>query len=336
MATLIPSASYAQTQDLFVSTSTGNTNSAISRFAGTGLGTFSTTSSTFSDASLNSPSGLAFDSRGDLFVANDNNANTITEFTAGTTPGTFGATTTISDPSLNQPLGLAVDAYGDLFAANAFGGTVTEFKAGTTPGTFGTITTLSGAIPFNPHGLAFDVRGDLFVSNDDNGGTGQGSITEFAAGAAPGTFGATTTFTDPSLSGPEGLAFDARGDLFAANFFTAAITEFAAGATPGTFGTTSTLSGGGLRSPFGLAVDVRGDLFAANINGQSITEFMAGTTPGTFGEGTTFATVNDPAFLAFGPSAPPAVPEASTTVSLGLLLALGIGGMVIAKKRRAA
>jgi len=33
-------------------------------------------------------------------------------------------------------------------------------------------------------------------------------------------------------------------------------------------------------------------------------------------------------------SAPPAVPEASTTVSLGLLLALGLGGTVVAARRR--
>lgn len=32
--------------------------------------------------------------------------------------------------------------------------------------------------------------------------------------------------------------------------------------------------------------------------------------------------------------APPSVPEASTTVSLGLLLALGLGGMVVAAKRK--
>ena len=154
LAFLAPSAARAQTQDLFVSTSTGFTNPAISRFAGTGLGTFSTTSTTFSASSLNSPSGLAFDSRGDLFVANDNNANTITEFMAGTTPGTFGATNTFSDPSLNQPLGLAIDARGDLFAANAYGGTVTEFMAGSTPGTFGAGTTFATGVN-NPAFLAF-------------------------------------------------------------------------------------------------------------------------------------------------------------------------------------
>lgn len=38
----------------------------------------------------------------------------------------------------------------------------------------------------------------------------------------------------------------------------------------------------------------------------------------------------------FGNVAPPAVPEASTTVSLGLLLALGMGGLVVASKRKKA
>ena len=57
------------------------------------------------------------------------------------------------------------------------------------------------------------------------------------------------------------------------------------------------------------------------------------------GVGTQFNTLgplNGPAGLAFGPSSPAAVPEASTTVSLGLLLSLGLGGMVVAAKRRKA
>ena len=38
----------------------------------------------------------------------------------------------------------------------------------------------------------------------------------------------------------------------------------------------------------------------------------------------------------FGDVAPPAVPEASTTVSLGLMLALGMGGLLLASKRKKA
>jgi len=59
----------AQTQDLFVSNDNTNT---ISRFAGTGPGTFSTTATTLSGG-LNLSRGLAVDARGDLFAANAGN-----------------------------------------------------------------------------------------------------------------------------------------------------------------------------------------------------------------------------------------------------------------------
>ena len=77
-------------------------------------------------------------------------------------------------------------------------------------------------------------------------------------------------------------------------------------------------------------MDARGDLFAANANqnvkGNTITEFAAGTTPGTFRAAQIIETgLSGPIFLAFGPSISAPVPEASTTVSLGLLLALGLG-----------
>ena len=110
-----------------------------------------------------------------------------------------------------------------------------------------------------------------------------------------------------------------------------------AGAGPGTFSTTLTTFATGLNTPEGLAFDARGDLFATNAfgnSGNSITEF-ASTGAGTFGPGMTFATgLSGPTFLAFGPSVSAPVPEASTTVSLDLLLALGMGGMVVAARRK--
>ena len=168
---------------------------------------------------------------------------------------------------------------------------------------------------------------DLFVSNGN-----AGTISRFA-GTGPGTFSTTAT-TLSGLNTPDGLAFDGRGDLFAVNSISNSITEFAAGTTPGTFGATSTLSGT-LNGPAGLAFDGGGDLFATNFNNNSVTEF-ASTGTGTFAAGKTVETgLNGPTFLAFSPV--PAVPEASTTVSLGLLLALGMGGTVMAarKKRKA-
>ncbi len=120
------------------------------------------------------------------------------------------------------------------------------------------------------------------------------------------------------------------------NFNTNTISRFA-GTGPGAFSTTAvTLSGGTLSVPEGLAFDARGDLFAANVGSNSITEFTFNSAAGAFGPGVTVETGLDrPTGLAFGPSVPPAVPEASATASLGLLLALGMGGMVAAKRKKA-
>jgi len=110
------------------------------------------------------------------------------------------------------------------------------------------------------------------------------------------------------------------------------ITEFTAGATLGTFGAAQTFASG-LNNPTGLAFGARGNLFAANFNDNSITAFAFNSTAGTFGAGTTFATgLSQPGFLAFGPSIPPAVPEVPTTGSFGLLLAPGLGGLVIRRE----
>ena len=50
--------------------------------------------------------------------------------------------------------------------------------------------------------------------------------------------------------------------------------------------------------------------------------------PSNTAQGYTFAAVSPNAFI------PPAVPEASTTVSFGLLLALGMGGWVLVARRK--
>ena len=109
---------HAQTQDLFVSNSGGSNGtggSTISRFAGTGPGTFSTTAIPLSGG-LSYPAGLAFDSRGNLFVANSAGSDSITEFAAGATPGTFGTgKVVLNGGGLNAPTGLVFDARGDLF-----------------------------------------------------------------------------------------------------------------------------------------------------------------------------------------------------------------------------
>ncbi len=68
---------------------------------------------------LNYPSGLAFDSTGNLFVA-DNDSGQITEITPGGSQSSFAS-------GLSYPSGLAFDSAGNLFEADSGSGTIYEF-----------------------------------------------------------------------------------------------------------------------------------------------------------------------------------------------------------------
>ncbi len=77
--------------------------------------------STF-DSGLSNPLGLAFNSAGDLFVA-DNNSGNIFEYTPGGVKSTFAS-------GLDYPDGLAFNSTGELFEGDGGSSTIYEFTAG--------------------------------------------------------------------------------------------------------------------------------------------------------------------------------------------------------------
>jgi len=104
---------------------------------------------------LDAPLGIAFDAKGNLFVANSGN-NTIAEFTPG------GNGTVFASTGLNHPMGLAFDSTGDLFVSNTDGNNIMKF----TPEGNSTVFASTGLN--NPMGLAFDSAGNLFVADSGN------------------------------------------------------------------------------------------------------------------------------------------------------------------------
>ena len=77
---------------------------------------------TFASTNLNSPFGLAFDSSGNLYAAN-NSINTISKFNSSD-----GYVSSISG-NLNVPAGLAFDSSGNLYAANYGNSTISKFNS---------------------------------------------------------------------------------------------------------------------------------------------------------------------------------------------------------------
>ena len=274
----------------------------------------------------------------DLYLLNSG-YDTITRY-ASSGPGTFSTAPFTTNLAATNPEGLAFDTSGNLFVTEFVngGGNIVEFPAGANADTFGAPKRFTDPSLNGPSGLTFDARGDLFAANRGTSFNGVGTtITEFAAGTVPGTLGAATVLSGGGLNGPAGLAFDARGDLFAANSNANTITEFAAGTVPGTLGA-GTVIASGLNHPAGLAFDPIGNLFVVNegtfgaSSSSNILKFAFNSATGTFGPAQTVETgTSGVQYLAFGP---PGVPEASTVVSFGLLLALSAGGLVIAARRK--
>jgi DNA-binding beta-propeller fold protein YncE len=102
---------------------------------------------------LNGPSGPAFDSNGNLYVANYY-SSTISEFNL-----IGDLVKTISTPNLSLPDALAFDAAGNLYVSNWGNGTIEKISpTGDDLGYF--VKFMNG-----PVGVAFDSSGDLYAVN---------------------------------------------------------------------------------------------------------------------------------------------------------------------------
>jgi sugar lactone lactonase YvrE len=143
-------------------------------------GTVSTFASGFSN-----PTGMAFDTSGDLFLATYG-GNNVYEFKNN--DGTLSSTPTVFASGISSPWGLAFNAVGDLFvSSDVSAGTITEVTPNGTESPFA--TGLDG-----PNGIAFDSSGNLYVADSFNG-----DITKITSGDSESTF-------MTGLSDPTGLA----------------------------------------------------------------------------------------------------------------------------------
>jgi hypothetical protein len=191
---------------------------------------------------------------------------------------------------ISDPFAVAVDAAGEIYVANSL--VNVGFSGQTTPGSItvyaanptGTLnaaplgTIIGGNTGLNaPEGVSVDTAGKIYVAS------GAGSITVYAPNPT-GTLNeaplATITGSNTGLGnfGPNGVAIDASGKIYAAN--TNSITVYAANPS-GTLNETplATIAGSNTRlDGFGIALDAAGQIYVvSNDNGLagSINVFAA-------------------------------------------------------------
>jgi sugar lactone lactonase YvrE len=235
----------------------------ITVVAGNGTSGFSGNNGPATSAELSFPQGVALDSAGNLYIADNDNGVvwkvTATTGTIAVVAGTAGqggfggnggpATSAL----LGSPTGVAVDSADNLYIADGQDGVVWKVTAAT-----GTITVVAGspntfgfsgnngpatsALLCFPTGVAVDSAGNLYIADQGDAviwkvTAATGTITVIAGAGTGGFFGQGGPAASAELGAPSGVAVDSAGNLYIADQIDAVVWEVFA--TPPPFPTTA-------------------------------------------------------------------------------------------------
>jgi len=259
---LTPTAATAASQPLMLFVANYDNSNVVGYPLGGPYGSPRVTLST----DINQPQGLAFDSSGDLWVAN---ASTLVEFRksqltkASPTAGIVIATgATLA--------GLAFDSSGDLWVDGYGAEAVIEYaksqltKPVPTPAVY-----ILGSELSSPFGLAFDSSGDLWVGNEGNG-----QVLEYTKNQLKKSGSPAPKLDISGGSHVQEVVFDSSGNLWTTTGKANSVIEYKKSqltkppASPAVSNNSTRLSW-----PAGLAFDASGNLWVANYSGETVVEF---------------------------------------------------------------
>ena len=283
----------------------------ITTVAGTTSGGYSGDGGSATSAKLDSPTGVAVDASGNLYIADSRNhrvrrvdpAGQITTVAGTGSGGYSGDGGSATSAKLDSPTGVAVDASGNLYIADAGNHRVRRVDPA------GQITTVAGtgsrgysgdggSAPSAeldwPIGLALDASGNLYIADAGNHRVRRvdpaGQITTVAGTGSRGYSGDGGSAPSAELDWPIGLALDASGNLYIADFSThrvrrvdpgGTITTVAGTGSRGYSGDGGPALGAQLDEPIGLALDASGNLYIADLGNHRVRRVeLAGLTGG--------------------------------------------------------
>ena len=258
------------------------------------------------EAKFDSPSGVAVDGEGNVYVADYGNHRirridthgVITTFAGSGSTGIFsgglsGDGGPATEAQLNYPRGVAVDAAGNVYVADSANDRIRRID------TQGVITTFAGSGEYggqggdggpateaqlnDPRGVAVDAAGNVYVGDLNNHRIRRidtrGVITTFA-GTGRGSYGGDGgPATLARLYYPKGVAVDAVGNVYVADSGNdrirridtqGVITTFAGTGKEGYAGDGGPATEAQLSNPTGVAVDAVGNVYVADSSNRRI------------------------------------------------------------------
>ncbi len=216
-----------------------------------------------------SPSGVAIDGSGDVFIVDSGN-NAVKEIVAVAGKVSSSSTVNTVGSGFKDPDGVAVDGSGNVFVADNGNNAVKEIVAVNGQVTSASIVNTVGSGFSAPGGVAVDGSGDVFVSD-----SGNNAVKEILACNGQVSSASTVIVVGSGFTTPKGVAVDATGDVFVADNGKNAVKEIVA--VNGQVSSSSTVNnvGSGFSGPNGVAVDAAGDIFVADQNNSMVKEIVA-------------------------------------------------------------
>jgi uncharacterized protein YjiK len=292
----------------------------VATTAGTGAVGYTGDNGAAIAANLASPSAVAYDANGNLYLADAQNhvvrevskAGTITTVAGTGVEGFSGDNGAATSAQLDTPTGVAVDKNGNIFIADSHNNRIREVSGGTITTVVGTGSAGFGgdngaataAALWLPSAVAVDASGSLYIADTNNQRirkvTGA-TISTIAGNGEELYAGDGGAGTAASLDSPTGVAVDASGKVYIADRHNQRVRVVDAS------GNISTLAGSGavtfaggfsgdglsgiaatLAKPSGVSVDAAGNVYIADTNNQRIRQIGGGaiaTVAGTGGQG---------------------------------------------------
>jgi sugar lactone lactonase YvrE len=288
---------------VFLLAASPDDSAIITTVAGNGTKGYNGDGGAAVSAELFNPIGIAFDSAGNLYIADDHNfrirkvspSGIITTVAGGGQMGFAGDGGAATSASLNQPHDVAVDSSGNLYIADSYNfrirkvdssGIITTVAGNGTEGFGGDGGAAISAELGYPGSIAVDSMGNLYIeevlgdrrSNIRKVSTSGIISTVAGKGTTDGFSGDGGAAILAEFSYPYGVGLDSSGNLYIVDSGNNRIRKV------NTSGVISTVAGGGtgglgdggpatsaeLNSPVGIAFDSSGNFYFADDNNQLI------------------------------------------------------------------